>query len=433
VSVRASLRRGACPALAAPMQTGDGLLVRLATSGISIGLDQAAALCAAARRHGNSVIEVTARGSIQVRGLSPASAPAFAEAVAALGCDAGDPVPILVDPLNGLAPAPAVDAGVIADDLRQRLAAEPFVAQLSAKVSVIIDGGHTLHLDAVAADVRLRADSSRWHVSVGGDAGTARPLGWVGTVDAADAAVRLLQVIARHGRGARAKDLVFDVGLGELGAVRARSEPIGCHRLRDGGVALGIALAFGHTDAESLTALIEAAAGAGASALRTAPERTLLLIGLAPDAARQLAIEAERLGFITGRNDPRRYVAACAGAPVCASAEIPARTLAPLISDVAAPLLDGSLTLHLSGCRKGCAHPAPSALTVIGANGRCALGVDGTANSGSSTSIPTEALPAALQRIASAVAESNEGNAAERLKHLAPERISLLFGGAHHG
>ena len=97
-------RRGACPGLSAPMQTGDGLLVRLASLGATIALDAAAELCAAARRHGNGIIEVTARGNIQIRGLTPASAPTFADAVAALGIDGGDGVPILTDPLAGLEP-----------------------------------------------------------------------------------------------------------------------------------------------------------------------------------------------------------------------------------------------------------------------------------------------------------------------------------------
>ena len=35
-------RRGACPGLAAPMPTGDGLLARLATGGATIGLDAVA-------------------------------------------------------------------------------------------------------------------------------------------------------------------------------------------------------------------------------------------------------------------------------------------------------------------------------------------------------------------------------------------------------
>ena len=196
-------------------------------------------------------------------------------------------------------------------------------------------------------------------------------------------------------------------------------------------MALGVALAFGHTDAEALQALLAPAERAGVSALRTAPGRALLLIGLAPDAAGPLAANAERLGFITRRDDPRRHVAACAGAPVCASAEIPARRLAPLISEVAAPLLDGSLTLHLSGCRKGCAHPGPSQLTIVGSDHGCLLVIDAAADAVSRTTIPAEELPAALQRIASVVAQSGNGTAAERLKRLAPERIAHLFGARH--
>ena len=73
-------RRGACPGLSAPMPTGDGLLVRLRPIG-TVSLAAFKALCAAARQYGNGVVEITARGSIQVRGLSAASAPHFADAV----------------------------------------------------------------------------------------------------------------------------------------------------------------------------------------------------------------------------------------------------------------------------------------------------------------------------------------------------------------
>ena len=54
-------RRGVCPGLSRPLPTGDGLLVRLMPTG-TIALDAFAALCAAAQRHGNGIIEITARG-----------------------------------------------------------------------------------------------------------------------------------------------------------------------------------------------------------------------------------------------------------------------------------------------------------------------------------------------------------------------------------
>ena len=59
------------------MPTGDGLLVRLMPAD-RVPLDSFIAFCAAAREHGNGTLEITARGSLQVRGLTPSSAPLFA-------------------------------------------------------------------------------------------------------------------------------------------------------------------------------------------------------------------------------------------------------------------------------------------------------------------------------------------------------------------
>jgi len=101
--MNAPFRRGACPALSAPMPTGDGLLVRLSPAG-TIALDALAGLCTEAHSHGNGIVEVTARGSIQVRGLTAASAPAFARAIGMLGIDGNGHVPVIADPLAGLAP-----------------------------------------------------------------------------------------------------------------------------------------------------------------------------------------------------------------------------------------------------------------------------------------------------------------------------------------
>ena len=114
-------RRGACPGLSAPMATGDGLLVRLTPTG-TISLEAFAAFCTAAHNYGNGIIEVTARGNIQVRGLNAASAPRFAATIAALNIAAEDGVPVLCNPLAGLDPDEIIDAGALAADLRVALA-----------------------------------------------------------------------------------------------------------------------------------------------------------------------------------------------------------------------------------------------------------------------------------------------------------------------
>src|SRR5262249_1918303 len=147
------LRRGACPGLSAPMPTGDGLLARLMPVG-TITLDAMTGFAAAARRHGNGILEITSRGSIQVRGLTHDSAAAFADAVAALGIPAQDGVPAIADPLAGLDPDELIDAGALATELRAALAGQSWAQGLAPKVSVAIDGGGRLHLDSLSADIR---------------------------------------------------------------------------------------------------------------------------------------------------------------------------------------------------------------------------------------------------------------------------------------
>ena len=115
------VRRGACPGLSAPMPTGDGLLVRLHPIG-TIPLAAFAELCRAARRHGNGVIEITSRGSIQVRGLSNETAPQFAADIAALDIAADDGVPIVCNPLAGIDAEEIFDSAALAAELRRALA-----------------------------------------------------------------------------------------------------------------------------------------------------------------------------------------------------------------------------------------------------------------------------------------------------------------------
>ena len=375
--LQSPMRRGACPGLSAPMATGDGLLARLTPSGATMALSAFSGLCAAARRHGNGIVEVTSRGSIQVRGLTAASAGLFAAELAALGIPAEEGVPVMPDPLSGLDETGLVDSGEIAGHLRQALAASSLASQLSAKVSVIVDGGGELHLDDVAADVRLRAVRTdrgvRFHVALGGTAAAAVAIGAVPVDRAVDCAIRLFERLAAFAPERMRKAVEsagaarFASGLAEIleqapdPAARPAAEPVGIHPLRSGEVARGIALPFGHSDAEVLSRLIAEAETAGAKGLRTAPGRALLFAGLSLDAVHSFFARATSLGFIADPADPRRRVIACAGAPICASGEIPARALAPAVAQ-AVRAVNFTGPIHVSGCAKGCAHPAPAPL-----------------------------------------------------------------------
>ncbi len=422
-------RRGACPGLSAPMLTGDGLLVRLHPIG-TIPLAAFAELCRAARRRGNGVIEITSRGSIQVRGLSDGSAPQFAADIAALAIAADDGVPVLCNPLAGIDAEEIFDSLSLAAELRDALARVPLKSKLGAKVSVAIDGGGALGLARLAADIRLTAQAGNGtavlRLAVGGDDASAAPLGLVAPKAAVEAVIRLLEVLAARGHNTRARDIVavdgpavFRKALGNLvgsarcsesadpaldsrlrGNERKVLSPIRSLPLRNGSLALGIGLAFGHADASSLTRLVDVAEAAGASGFRAAPGRALMIIGLSPQSVSAFVAAAGQLGFIVRADVPRRRVIACAGAPICASAHIAARVLAPLVAEQIGPHRDNMFTVHISGCAKGCAQAAPAALTVVGTPDGCALVVDGSARDAPFALVTAEELSGAVTQFA---------------------------------
>lgn len=395
--------RGACPSLPAPMETGDGLLVRFVINA-PIPLDAFVGLCAAARAHGNGTMEVSARGSLQVRGLTPLSAPLFAAAVGALDIDISDGLPVLADPLPD-DPTALVDANRLAAELRRKIAEAGLM--LAPKVSVVVDGGGRLDLDALVADIRLRAvatgEGPRLDLALAGDAISAVSIATVSTGDAVDEVLAWLEAIAARGPEARASDLPQSRAGRRPPCAAARQTPpgnsIGLHPLRGGVFALGLGLAFGHAEAGALMELARIAEANGALWARPAPGRALLLgpLGAAEASVTQQA--AERLGFVMEAPDPRRRIAACPGAPACAHGLIAARALAAEIARRVRLPGDG-ISLHVSGCAKGCAHPKAAPLTIVGTTQGCGIVRDGSARDAPTDYADPADLPALLDRIA---------------------------------
>lgn len=386
-SLNAPMVRGACPRLSAPMQTGDGLLARLVPAG-PMAIDAFAELCAAADTHGNGVMEISARGSLQVRGLNPVSAPLFATEVEALDLDICGSVPVIANPLPD-DPSALIDAHSLAADIRAAIASSGLI--LAPKLSVIVDGGGYLHLDALRADIRLRTISTpegpKLLVTLAGDACSATTLGLAARRDATKLVLDFLRVIAALGPDARASHIASDefraVVKDRLApaipiAARAAAEPIGLHRLNDSSCAIGVALEFGQAHARNLVALAGIAAANGATWVASAPGRTLLLGPIDELTGFVLATAADNLGFVVDARDARRRVVACPGAPSCASGLIAARALAAEIA-ATLPASQTGIAVHVSGCAKGCAHPISAPLTVVGTEQGCGIVHDGTA------------------------------------------------------
>ncbi|MFS8056202.1 precorrin-3B synthase [Rhizobium sp. BR 317] len=402
-----SMARGACPSLSAPMITGDGLLVRLRPKTPGLTIEQFRALAQAAERHGNGLLEITARGNLQLRGMTTESMAGLAADIAHAGIIPETGVTIETPPLSGLDPLEIADARNLAALLRQQIAALDPQPALAPKLTIIIDAGGRLNLDAISADIRLRAaraadNSTIWDLAVSGTAQTAKviasfPVEQLAIID-------LLKALALLGPRARGRDLDVDslrmkyrsLDVSALGIAEQHVSPIGIHPLGSDHLALGLHPSFGQIQAKDLLRFIAIAEAAGASEIRTAPEHAMLVLGLGVQAAEAVQLAAADCGFRTRADDPSNHMDVCAGAGACASAFYATKSAAADLLDLAPELLDGSLTIHLSGCRKGCAHPANSAITIVGAPMGYGVVVNGSASSEPVAYIGKEELKFAL-------------------------------------
>lgn len=339
------------------MASGDGLLVRVKPSLGELPADAAVALAEAAVAFGNGQIELTGRGALQFRGMTAESARQFAEVVVGLGLAAADAAverrrSVLVSPLaeaRVVALARALEAAVVADD---------GLAALPAKFGFGVDGGGVLPLGG-GADITLVVERRRCLVVPDGADRAAV------VDDPVPAVMEMAQAfLAVAGGERRMRHVVVEV-LARYETVPFEADaPMPAIGWLPGGMT-GAGLRFGAMDAAVLAGI--AGLAGGDRVLRLTPWRAVLVPG-APDEA-----ALERLGLIVDADDPALQVSACVGAPGCASGSVVTRSLA-------AGLRPGpDQTIHVSGCDKGCAHPGPAALTLVGREGRFDVVRDGRA------------------------------------------------------
>ncbi|CAN7728948.1 precorrin-3B synthase [Rhizobium leguminosarum] len=410
-------RRGACPALAAPMSTGDGLLVRLRPAGGALTLSQFANLARAAAAHGNGILEITGRGNLQIRGLRAETVGQLAADIDAAGIIVPDGPAIETSPLHGIDPEEISDAAAMEMALRSTLHDLLTSPRLAPKLSLVVDGGGTFGLSAVSADIRVVAQShTDWLVAINGDGETAMPVA-IGPAEAAISAVgEILSLLATLGQGRRARDIdpallrarfpAMD-GIQFNPSCAAGIKLAGTHRLEDGKIILGVRPEFGQMRASDLIALLDLAKARGAIAIRLAPGRGFFLIGLSADTVPAMQVAAVGHGFSTEPGENTEHIAACAGAGACGSAFYETRTLARRLIAAAPALFDGSLTLHLSGCAKGCAHARP-ALTLTGSAEGYGLILNGLAADQPDERIAGGRIDFAIERLARSIEDNKD-------------------------
>lgn len=154
-----ALRRGWCPSTLRPMATGDGWLVRLHPPGNALSPRQLGRVAELAQENGNGLVEISARGNLQLRGVTAETHPLLVQALLGEGLvdetESDGPQRVtLTSPLAGHDPSDLIDAAALAAAIEMRCRAIP---GLPAKLGIAVDGGGRLPLEGFAADMRVVA------------------------------------------------------------------------------------------------------------------------------------------------------------------------------------------------------------------------------------------------------------------------------------
>ena len=342
--------KGWCPGALRPMQSGDGLVVRVRPFGGRLDAAQVTGLARLAERHGNGLIDVTSRANLQIRGVSDTSHRLLLVGLAELAlldpdADTEARRNILVTPFWRTGD----ETQALAAELEEALADSAL--ELPTKFGFAIDDGTSRVLAGDSADVRIERDRTGGLLVRADGAKQGRS---VARGEAVTAVLALADWFigsggAGSGRGRMAAHLAAGTVLPE--ALRGEAEPapiMAAARpgLYPQGALVGVA--FGQMPHATLNQV----AGCG-HALRMTPWRMVL--------SEDKRVMPSAAGLITEAYDPALRVIACSGAPRCREAHADTRALAAAL----APNIGSAARLHVSGCAKGCAHSGSAAITLV--------------------------------------------------------------------
>ncbi len=261
-----TLTKGWCPSLEKPMETGDGLLVRLPIKFGRVSCEMARGIANLSAEYGNGHLDLSARGNLQIRGVTAQSYEPLRAELSKLGLNRDFALNIIVNPFANEA------VRQLADDL----SAHSAEFKVPEKYLVVIDDGGSFPLSALPCDLYIDAKNYN-----------------LGSI------IETLSTAKKCDKKAQGTNLP-KLGVNED--------------------ALVLAAKFGRIEAEELIKLADIS-----DEIIFAPFRRVLLPGVKDEMVMQ---KAEKAGFITRNDDARLHIHACVGAPACSSGLGETRTIA---------------------------------------------------------------------------------------------------------
>jgi precorrin-3B synthase len=396
--------KGWCPGALRPMQSGDGLIVRVRPQAGAFKLATLVALAEAASRFGNAQIDLTRRANVQIRGVSETSLSALHAVIGELGLlDAnpdGEAVRnLMIGPLAGVDPTEVFDVRPIATELARLLASDSTLWALPTKFGFILDGGGLVTLAHERADIRLVAIRAGADAVIAIGIDTQNGVEWLGAVSSNDAAAAALATarsfldVTSRGPRQRMRDLSAQGLVSLRTAMKSRLEPmtflpkephaalswrIGLIDLGSDRFAVGIAAPFGRVETGQCLQFAAAISDLGVKEIRLSPWRALYAEAANQQAGQAILDAAVDAGFMVDSTDPLLRIEACPGWPACASTSLDTRGDGRRLAEIMARL-HFTGTAHVSGCAKGCAKSDAADLVLVGIEGRYGIVRHGTA------------------------------------------------------
>lgn len=309
------IKKGWCPSLEKPMETGDGLLVRIPIKFGLIQAEMARKIAALATKYGNGHLDLSARGNLQLRGVRAETYEPLRDELSRFGFERDLPLHIITSPLDK-------KAQEIADNLYALLSTESL--ELPEKFLIVIDGGGVFSLSAIPCDLYINP------------------------------ACADIQEILSTLRNIKKCDK-------KPANINIPPPPIGFIPLSEQSGIICVAVPFGRIEAEKLIELAEIAENFIAGKIIFSPFRRIILPDITSEKVGYALQSLENSGFIIKNADSRLNIYACVGAPACSSALGETRLLAQKWADDFPNLAQ---TVHITGCSKGCAYKGKADIVI---------------------------------------------------------------------
>ena len=357
-----------CPGALHTVEAVDGLLARVRIPGGYIATRAFRALADLAERDGDGNLDITARASVQIRGLTLASRERFAVGLASAGflpsIEHERVRNVVASTFAGYDATELIDVRPVVRAFDAGLVRDPELAKLPAKFVVAIDGCGLAPVDP-RADLALRA------VRVGAEVRFAFAVGGVDTgvsVAITDGAAMLLGAARTALAVAHATHGIDRTWrIATVRTARPRVRPphgiVAAHV--DGFRTIVPTVPLGRLTAAQARALATIADDFTAE-IRLGAWRGVALVGIARPRVDDAVAALARIGLVLDNDNGFDGLAACAGSTGCASALADVRADAvAFASRVLAWQPAHPWTMHVAGCEKRCAMRGGADLDLV--------------------------------------------------------------------